>query len=171
MTSSLWGRVFPVSPALFSPPTFSLTIGILTAAASAFGRVECFRAGSESPPAFPTGNADEFETCRGTLAEALGGFLSAPAALNKDPPVDEAATFCTEKTSGIRGKVFSPRRKPNPRTRASDTIAAKVRAARPCHAANRLPRLGSGIVRTVAGAVVVRATNGLDMVETSSGKR
>src|SRR5713226_6760251 len=150
----------------------ALAVEALAVEAAAFATGDSFGAWSEFPSDFRAGLVVSGDTAEaGSCPESF----PASAALNKSTSVAGAAIFSTGSAPELAPELGSAEalpvwRMPNPRTMATSTTAAKLRAARQYHARERPLRSGFHLRRIVYdrpivdGAVVGLAILGLAIV-------
>src|ERR1039457_865049 len=116
------------------------------------------------------GGTGTAKTCPGSFWGSLSGI----AALDKPTSVDAGATFSVGAAAEPCAEALPVRRMPNPRTRASSTTLAKIRAARQRHPVGRSGGCGfslgsTGVVSTSVVATSVVSTSVASTVVGSSG--
>src|ERR1035441_7237777 len=105
------------------------------------------------------GGTGTAKTCPGSFL----GSLSGVAPLDTPTSVDAGATFSVGAAAEPCAEALPVRRMPNPRTRASSTTLAKIRAARQRHPVGRSGGCGfslgsTSVVSTVVGSSGVGST-------------
>src|ERR1019366_2301324 len=105
------------------------------------------------------GGTGTAKTCPGSF----WGSLSGVAPLDKPTSVDAGATFSVGAAAEPCAEALPVRRIPNPRTRASSTTLAKIRAARQNHPAGRSGGCGFGLGSTGVGRAMVVASTAQEM--------
>src|ERR1017187_7507272 len=100
------------------------------------------------------GGTGTAKTCPGSFLGSLSGI----AALDKPTSVDAGATFSVGAAAEPCAEALPVRRMPNPRTRASSTTLAKIRAARQRHPVGRSGGCGFSLGSPGAVATSVAST-------------
>src|SRR6266849_9834587 len=155
----------------------ALAVEALAVEAAAFATGDSFGAWSEFPSDFRAGLVVSGDTAEaGSCPESF----PASAALSKSTSVAGAAIFATgsapELAPELGAEALPVWRMPNPRTMATSTTAAKLRAARQCHARERPLSSGVHFRRIVHdrpivdGAVAGLAIVGVAIVDASAAK-
>src|ERR1035441_4855598 len=113
------------------------------------------------------GGTGTAKTCPGSFWGSLSGI----AALDKPTSVDAGATFSVGAAAEPCAEALPVRRMPNPRTRASSTTLAKIRAARQRHPVGRSGGCGFSLGSTgVVSTSVVSTSVGRAMVVASTAQ-
>src|ERR1017187_6306440 len=111
------------------------------------------------------GGTGTAKTCPGSFL----GSLSGVAPLDTPTSVDAGATFSVGAAAEPCAEALPVRRMPNPRTRASSTTLAKIRAARQCHPVGRSGGCGFSLGSTGVVSTSVVSTSVASTVVGSSG--
>src|ERR1019366_3536469 len=111
------------------------------------------------------GGTGTAKTCPGSFWGSLSGI----APLDKPTSVDAGAMFSVGAAAEPCAEALPVRRMPNPRTRASSTTLAKIRAARQCHPVGRSGGCGFSLGSTgvVSTSVVSTSVASTGVVSTS----
>src|SRR6266852_3368623 len=130
----------------------ALAVEALAVEAAAFATGDSFGAWSEFPSDFRAGLVVSGDTAEaGSCPESF----PASAALSKSTSVAGAAIFSTGSAPELGAEALPVWRMPNPRTMATSTTAAKLRAARQYHARERPLSSGFHLRRIVYDRPIV----------------